>query len=88
MDSYAFAICLLEIITGKLPCDVAALHIEEPDLYGEMHQYADPRAGAWPAAVVAMLAAVTERLIEMRPRTRAAVADVVDQLEELAQAAL
>lgn len=83
LDSYAFAIVLLELLTGKPPAAVAALNIEEPDVYQEMPQYVDGRAGAWPPAVVHRLAAVAERCVEFRPRPRAAVRDVVDELEEL-----
>jgi len=83
LDAYAFAIVLLELLTGNPPSEVAALNIEEPDVYAEMAQYVDGRAGAWPPAVVHRLAAVAERCIEFRPRTRASVRDVVDELEEL-----
>ena len=85
LDSYAFAIVLLELLTGQPPIAVAALHLEEPDLYTQMPQHADARAGAWAPAVVHRLAAVAGRCIEMRSRTRAAVRDVVDELEELAR---
>jgi hypothetical protein len=85
----AFAIVLLELLTGKVPAQVAALHIEEPDLFAEMHQYVDARAGvgAWPPGVVGRLAGIAERCIAYHPRRRAAVRGVVDELEELAQAA-
>jgi hypothetical protein len=72
---------MLELLTGQPPIAVAALHMEEPDLYQEMPQHVDgrPGVGVWPPAVVGRLAAVTER-------ARAAVRDVLEELEEIVQA--
>ena len=86
LDSYAFGVVLLELLTGKLPIEVAALHMEEPDLYAQMQEHTDARAGAWPAAVVGGLAAVTERCIAYHAGARATVRDVLAELEELAGA--
>jgi serine/threonine protein kinase len=82
-DSYAFSILLLELLTGKIGLDAAAVHFEEPFLFDEMQQHTDPRAGAWPPAAVAGLAAVAERCICMHARARASVREVVAQLDAL-----
>jgi hypothetical protein len=82
-DSYAFSILLLELLTGKVGLEAAAVHFEEPDRFGEMQQHTDARAGAWPPAAVAGLAAVAERCICMHARTRASVREVVAQLDAL-----
>jgi hypothetical protein len=86
----AFAIIMLELLTGQPPIAVAALHMEEPDLYQEMQQHVDgrPGAGEWPPAVVGRLSAVTERCIAYHARARAAVRDVLEELEDIARAAL
>jgi hypothetical protein len=79
-DSYAFGIVLLELLTGKVGLVAAALHVEEPDLFEEMMDHVDARAGRWPAPVVAGLAAAVERCIAFYARSRATVAEVLPQL--------
>ena len=86
-DSYAFAVVLLELLTGIGPIEAVALHMDDPDLYEAMHQHTDARAGAWPAAGVDKLAAVAERCIAYHARSRSTIADVLPVLEELAAAA-
>ena len=82
-DAYAFAILLLELLTGKVGLAAAALQLDEPDLFEDMQQFVDARAGAWPAAVVEGLAAVAEQCICMHVRNRAAVRDVIPRLDEM-----
>jgi hypothetical protein len=77
----AYAILLLELLTGKVGLAAAALQLDEPDLFEDMQQFADARAGAWPVAVVEGLAAVAERCICMHARNRAAVRDVLPRLD-------
>jgi hypothetical protein len=86
VDSYSFAVLLLELLTGKTAADAVALHMMEPDLFKDMQQFTDTRAGAWPKKVVKALAAVAERCIMYHPRKRAAVRDVVSQLAALSAA--
>ena len=86
VDSYSFAVLLLELLTGKTAADAVALHMMEPDLFKDMQKFTDARAGAWPKKVVKVLAAVAERCIEYHPRKRAAVRDVVSQLAALSPA--
>jgi hypothetical protein len=82
-DAYAFAILLLELLTGQVGLAAAALQLDEPDLFEDMQQFVDVRAGAWPAAVVEELAAVAEECICMHARNRAAVRDVLPRLDAL-----
>jgi serine/threonine protein kinase len=82
-DSYAFSILLLELLTGRVGLAAASLQLEEPDLFEDMQQFVDVRAGAWPAAVVEGLAAVAEQCICMHARNRAAVTNVVPRLDGL-----
>jgi interleukin-1 receptor-associated kinase 4 len=82
-DSYAFSILLLELLTGKVGLDAAALYHEEPDLFEQMHQFTDEEAGSWPPAVVEGLVAVVQRCICMHARPRAAVRDVIPALDAL-----
>jgi hypothetical protein len=86
-DAYAFAIVLVELITGRVGMAAAVLHAEEPDLFQDMQQFVDAQAGAWPPAVVTGLAAAAERCICMHARNRAAVRDVVPLLDGLLPAA-
>jgi hypothetical protein len=88
-DSYAFAILLLELLTGQTCAEVVALHMEDPDLFTDMQQYVDRRAGVgtWQPAAVSGLAAVAERCIVYQARARATVKDVLPQLAAQAAAA-
>ena len=83
-DSYAFSILLLELLTGRVGLEAAAVYHEEPDLFEEMMDYVDARAGAWPPPVVAELVAVAQRCICMHARPRASVREVMPQLEAIA----
>jgi serine/threonine protein kinase len=82
-DSFAFGVVLVELLTGKVALEAAALYHEEPDLFEDMQQFTDARAGAWPAAVVEGLAAVAKECICMHVRNRAAVRDVIPRLDGL-----
>ena len=66
---------------------MAALHMEEPDLFRDMHVYTDQRAGAWPEVVVQGLAAVAEKCIGYHSRTRSTVRDVLPDLVALGKQA-
>jgi hypothetical protein len=83
LDVYAFAIVLVELLTSKGGSEVAKLHGDEPDLFADMARYADPRAGEWPAATVAALAAIAEQCIAYHVRSRPAANAVVARLEAL-----
>ena len=71
-------------MTGKVGLEAVAVYHEEPDLFEEMMDYVDARAGAWPPAVVAELVAVAQRCICMHARPRASVREVMAQLEAIA----
>jgi hypothetical protein len=84
-DSFSFAVVLLELVTGKDGLEAMSLHMDEAELFEELHQYADARAGAWPGGVVAELAAVAEQCIAYHVSRRAFVSDMVPRLDALAQ---
>jgi serine/threonine protein kinase len=83
LDIYAFAVVLVELLTGKAGIEVAALHCEEPDLFPEMQRYVDGRAGAWPPAVVTELAAAAEQCMSHHARVRPTASQVIRRLEAL-----
>ena len=83
LDVYAFAVVLLELLTSKGGSRVAKLHSDEPDLFADMAQYVDARAGEWPAATVAALAAIAEQCISHHARSRPTASAVVSRLEAL-----
>jgi hypothetical protein len=81
LDVYAFAIVLVELLTGKTGMEVAALHCDGPELFEDMQRFADARAGAWPAAVVTELAAVAEQCIAYHARARPTASELVPRLQ-------
>jgi hypothetical protein len=83
LDVYAFAVVLVELLTSKSGSEVAKLHSDEPDLFADMAQYADARAGEWPATTVAALAAIAEQCIAYHARSRPAASAVARRLEAL-----
>ena len=83
LDVYAFAIVLVELLTSKCGGEVAKLHSDEPDLFADMAQYVDARAGEWPAATVAELAAIAAQCIAHHVRSRPPARAVVPRLEAL-----
>ena len=83
LDVYAFAVVLIELLTGKMGIEVAALHCEEPELFEDMPRWVDARGGAWPAAVVTELAAVAEQCISHNALVRPTAAEVIPRLEAL-----
>ena len=83
LDIYSFAIVLIELLTSKVGIEVAALYCDEPDLFADMAQFVDAKAGAWPAATVRELAGVAEQCISQHPRVRPTASEVVPRLEAL-----
>jgi hypothetical protein len=83
-DSYALSILLVELLTGHTGMGAVALHHGEPDLFEEMHQHADERAGAWPTWAIEGLAEVAQLTIKFHARKRADVLDVLPRLAALA----
>jgi hypothetical protein len=83
LDIYAFAIVLVELLTSRGGSEVAKLHSDEPDLFADMAQYVDARAGEWPAATVAAIAAIAEQCIAHHVRSRPTASEVVPRLQVL-----
>ena len=83
LDVYAFAVVLIELLTSKGGSEVAKLHGDEPDLFADMAQYVDPRAGEWPAATITALAGIAEQCIAYHARSRPAASAVARRLEAL-----
>ena len=82
-DSFSFAVVLLELVTGHSGLEVLALHMDEADLFEELHRHTDCKAGVWPEAAVAELAWVAESCIAYHVSRRAFVHDMVGRLEAL-----
>jgi serine/threonine protein kinase len=82
-DIYAFAVVLLELITGKSGRESVALHMEEPELFHEMQAHVDVQAGNWPAPTVQALATIVEQCISFQPQGRPAANEVALRLEAL-----
>ena len=89
-DSYAFGITLLEVLTGKPPREVVALHAQERQLFERIAsgQLADAAAGGWPAAVLGEAAGVAKGCLLFHAKRRKAVLDVLPQLTALRHAGL
>ena len=81
LDVYAFAVVLVELLTGKTGMEVAALHCDGPELFQDMPRFVDARGGAWPAAVVTELASVAEQCIAYHARARPTASELVPRLQ-------
>jgi hypothetical protein len=82
-DSYAFAVLLLELLTGKVSHVVVRRYHEEESFLEQMHQFIDSKAGAWPSAVVEGLAEISGSCIEFHAPQRLTIRDVLPRLEAL-----
>ena len=74
---------MLELLTGAPHMRVVELMYDDEDFYAHVDRHLDARAGAWPAAVVAEVAAVAEHCLQYRSTNRAAVRDVLPRLTAL-----
>jgi hypothetical protein len=73
---------LLELLTGKLPVEVASMNYEDEDLYQNMaERHTDATAGAWAAGAVEAMASASHACLEYRSHKRASVRDVLPALE-------
>jgi interleukin-1 receptor-associated kinase 4 len=96
VDSYAFGIVLLEIITGQLPYDALRSEkdlltymedvIEEvtlEDKHEALVPFIDPAAGEWPLEKAVKLLCIAGRCLA-RKKERCTVHEILPELEELA----
>jgi serine/threonine protein kinase len=83
LDMYSFAVVLIELMTSKTGIEVAGLHCGEPEMFAEMSRFVDARAGKWPVAIVAALAAIAEQCISYYASVRPPAREVIPKLEVL-----
>ena len=82
-DVYSFGVVLLELLMGLPAREVVGMLFDDREFFDRMHEYKDPRAGAWPKKVVKVLAGVAKGCTEFRARERAAVRDVLPEVRAL-----
>ena len=85
MDSYSFGIVLLEVVTGKPPREVVALHTQERQVFelicsGQLAEAAAEGTSAWPPPVLTELADVAKGCLLFHAKRRKAVLDVLPQV--------
>jgi hypothetical protein len=85
LDSYAFGVLVLELLTGKTGMEVVSLSMMEPEFFKTMSAYVDSRA-AWPKKAATRLAKVGEGCLAYNAHARTSVRDVLPALEALAKA--
>jgi serine/threonine protein kinase len=90
-DTFAFGVVLLELLTAKPPSDAESnefLHSAMEPVLREaptaLPPLLDSRAGEWPRQKALALAAIALKCVEMYPRSRCTVRDVLVELDVLA----
>ena len=90
-DAFAFGVVLLELLTAKPPSSPETndfLYCElSPVLRAAtkaLPPLLDRRAGQWPRKTALALAAIAHRCVEMFPRDRCTIRDVLVEIDELA----
>lgn len=92
LDSFAFGVVLLEILTGLAPNDP---HREEADLWSHVQETCDEdsdiadlldnSAGDWKIDIAVALFAIAQKCLQERKRKRALVSDILPDLEKFVQ---
>jgi serine/threonine protein kinase len=86
LDSFSYAVVLLELITGQPIAGVIDLLFdgdEEGAIFKNIQQHADPKAGQWPKKVAKGLAGIAQQCHMHHPKGRATVSSVLPKLEAL-----
>lgn len=89
LDSFAFGVVLLEILTGLPPLDETRSendllsYIEENCDDEDISEYLDSEAGEWDTDVANVIYSISKKCVENKKKDRVLVSQVLPQLQEL-----